>query len=125
MTKKRTTSAVPGEIKITDDTLCILVADTVTKIDGVVAMSSNVVDGLTSFLGIKNMTQGVKIVNRDSKSISFTVYITAKYGYRIPDVALRIQEQVKTTVEKYTDSVVTSVNVYVQDLIFNEVVHNN
>lgn len=125
MLKKRTTSKVPGYIKITDDTLSILVANTVMKVDGVVAMSSNVVDGLTSFLGLKNMTQGVKIVNRDGKSISFTVYIIAKYGYRIPDVALKIQEQVKTTVEKFTDSVVTSVNVYVQELLFDEAINND
>lgn len=123
--KKRTTSTVPGNIKITDDTLCALVANTITKIEGVVAMSSNVVDGLTSFLGLKNMTQGVKIENGNNKSISFTVYIVAKYGYRIPDVALKIQEQVKTTVEKYTDFVVASVDVYVQGLIFNEIEEKN
>lgn len=119
------TNSISGTINITDDTLCTIVAATTITVPGVVGMSSNAVEGFTNLLGFKNYTQGVKIVSRKGLNLSFSVYITAIHGYRIPEVALKIQEKIKTAIEFYTNFIVTSVNVYVQDLIFEDNINSS
>ena len=50
------------------------------------------------------------------------MYITVRYGYRIPDVALRVQEAVKSGIEDVTDTPVDGVNIFVQAIDFDDTI---
>ena len=43
-------------------------------------------------------------------------------GYRIPDVVLRLQERIKTALVSYTEIEVQTIDVVVQDIIFDDLV---
>ena len=48
------------------------------------------------------------------------LYIIVKFGVRIPDVALNVQEKVKNAIESMTGLSVVEVNVHVQGVGFPE-----
>ena len=51
-----------------------------------------------------------------------TLYVCIQYGYRIPDVVLRLQERIKTALVSYTEIEVQTIDVVVQDIIFDDLV---
>lgn len=109
-----------GEIRITEEALCSIGAIKTLEVNGVVGMSSNLVDGFSDLLGRKSLSKGVKIIDSQDKNITLNVYVVVRYGYRIPDLALKIQEKVKTSIEEYTDYTVSGVNIYVQGILYED-----
>ncbi len=109
-----------GRVKITEDVLRSIVAIKTLEINGVVGMGSDIMDGINDLFGSNSWIQGVKISQTDIKSIECDVNIIVKYGYRIPDLALRVQERVKSSIESLTDYKVHGVNIYVQDIYFDK-----
>ncbi|AAK80044.1 putative alkaline shock family protein YloU [Clostridium acetobutylicum] len=108
-----------GIVKISDEVVCVIAGLAASEIKGVVGMSSGIVGGITKILsGKKNLTKGVK-VNVGEESASIDLYVVIEYGLRIPDVAVKVQENVKTTVESLTGLNVSAVNVFVQNVAFS------
>ncbi|MCD2345162.1 Asp23/Gls24 family envelope stress response protein [Clostridium guangxiense] len=105
-----------GIIKISDEVVGVIADLAASEIKGVVGMSSGIVGGITQILsGKKNLTKGVKI-NIEEESASIDLYLVIEYGLRIPDVASKVQENVKRTVESLTGLNVSAVNVFVQNV---------
>lgn len=50
------------------------------------------------------------------------VSVVIKFGYNIPELAYRIQQSVKQSVENMTRYRVAEVDVHIQDIVFEEVV---
>ncbi len=48
------------------------------------------------------------------------VSVVVKYGYNVPELAYRIQQSVKQSVENMTRFKVAEVNVHIQDVVFAE-----
>ncbi len=46
--------------------------------------------------------------------------MSISYGYRIPDIALRLQERIKTALVNYTEIEVETIDIVVQDIIFDD-----
>lgn len=107
-----------GLIKIDDDVLEMIVALTALETKGVAGMSSTFGDGIVSLLGLKNEVEGVKIQHLDDGSIAVSVYVVVQYGYRIPDIALRLQERVKTALVEIAEVQVAGVDIFVQSIVF-------
>lgn len=114
-----------GEIRITEEALCSIGAIKTLEVNGVVGMSSNLVDGFSDLLGRKSLSKGVKIIDSQDKKITLNVYVVVRYGYRIPDLALKIQEKVKTSIEEYTNYTVSGVNIYVQGILYEDEILDN
>ncbi len=106
-----------GSIKIADEVVKIIAGLAATEVAGVVGMSSGVVGGIAEMLGRKNMSKGVK-VEVGEKEAAVDMFVVMEYGTRIPDVAARIQENVKKAIESMTGLAVVEVNVNVQGVAF-------
>ena len=89
---------------------------------GIHHMSSTFNDGVNTFFRRKSDHEGVKISFNDEGAISVTLYVCIQYGYRIPDVVLRLQERIKTALVSYTEIEVQAIDVVVQDIIFDDLV---
>ena len=59
-------------------------------------------------------------VETKNDETTIDLYVIVKYGYRIPDLAWKIQEKVKDTVESLTSISVPVVNIHVQGVDFGE-----
>ena len=108
-----------GAIRIADEVVSIIAGLAATEVDGVAGMSGGLVGGIAEMLGRKNFAKGVK-VEVGEKEAAVDLYIIVKYGVRIPDVALAVQENVKQAIETMTGLSVVEVNVHVQGVGFPE-----
>ncbi|MCL5057594.1 MAG: Asp23/Gls24 family envelope stress response protein [Actinobacteria bacterium] len=106
-----------GSIRIADEVVKIIAGLAATEVQGVIGMSSGVVGGIAEMLGRKNMSKGVK-VEVGEKEAAVDTFVVIEYGTRIPDVAAKIQENVKKAIENMTGLVVVEVNVNVQGVAF-------
>lgn len=108
-----------GSIRIADEVVGIIAGMAAMEIPGVAGMSGGLVGGIAEMLGKKNLSKGVK-VEVGEKEAAVDLYIIVEYGIRIPDVALRVQENVKKGIESMTGLDVVEVNVHVQGVGFSE-----
>lgn len=106
-----------GAIRIADEVVAIIAGLAATEIKGVAGMSGGLAGGIAEMLGRKNLSKGVK-VEVGEKETAVDLFIIVEYGVRIPDVAIRIQENVKRAIESMTGLSVVEVNVNVQGVIF-------
>ena len=109
-----------GSVRIADEVVSIIAGLAATEVSGIEGMSGGLVGGIAEMLGRKNFAKGVK-VEVGEKEAAVDLYIIVKYGVRIPDVALSVQENVKQAIETMTGLSVVEVNVHVQGVGFPEV----
>ena len=110
-------SGMLGAIRIADEVVSIIAGLAATEIDGIAGMSGGLVGGIAEMLGKKNFAKGVK-VEVGEKEAAVDLYIIVKYGVRIPDIALAVQENVKQAIETMTGLSVVEVNIHVQGVGF-------
>ena len=120
MDKKDIVPSTPvdvGTIRIADEVVGIVASLAATEIPGVAGMSAGLVGGIAEMLGKKNLAKGVK-VEVGEKEAAVDLYIIVEYGVRIPDVALKVQENVKQAIESMTGLDVVEVNIHIQGVGF-------
>ena len=107
-----------GIVKISDEVVEVIAGLAASEIDGIEGMSTTLVGGITQILsGKKNVSKGIKVnVGEDSATID--LYVVVKYGIKIGDVARKVQENVKKSIENMTGLSVTDVNIHVQGVSF-------
>lgn len=106
-----------GHIKIADDVVAIIAGLAATDVEGVAGMSGGIAGGLSEMLGKRNLSRGVKVEVGDRQA-AIDLYIIVRFGARIPDVAFKIQENVKNAIESMTGLEAATVNVHVQGVSF-------
>lgn len=106
-----------GAIRIANEVVGIISGLAATEIEGVAGMSGGIAGGIAEMLGKKNLSKGVK-VEVGEKEAAVDLYVIMDYGVSIPDVAWRVQENVKKAIESMTGLEVVEVNVHVQGVSF-------
>ncbi|HHY91009.1 MAG TPA: Asp23/Gls24 family envelope stress response protein [Clostridiales bacterium] len=102
-----------GQVKISDEVVAVIAGLAATEVPGVAGMSGGLAGDIAEMLGRKNLSKGVKVEVGD-KETAVDLFIVVEYGAKIPDVAWRIQENVKKAIESMTGLQVVEVNVHVQ-----------
>lgn len=106
-----------GTIKIANEVVAIIAGLAATEIEGVAGMSGGIAGGITELLGRKNLAKGVK-VEVGEKEAAVDLFIVVNFGVRIPEVAIKIQENVKKAIEGMSGLKVVEVNVHIQGVVF-------
>lgn len=93
-----------GSIKIHNNVLSSIASIAVNDVEGVSRISENIVSKLLKMLGKKTQGSSIDIkTDKDENGITITIPIIVKYGYNIPDVAMKVQEKVKSSIEETTE----------------------
>lgn len=119
MDEKKGINNALGTIRIADEVVSIIAGLAATEVEGVAGMSGGIAGGIAEILGRKNFSKGVKVEVGEKES-AIDLYIIVKYGVRIPDIALNVQEAVKAAIENMTGLSTVEVNVHVQGVGFPE-----
>ena len=119
MDEKKGINNALGTIRIADEVVSIIAGLAATEVEGVAGMSGGIAGGIAEILGRKNFSKGVK-VEVGEKEAAIDLYIIVKYGVRIPDIALNVQEAVKAAIENMTGLSTVEVNLHVQGVGFPE-----
>ena len=106
-----------GSINISEDVLASISALAAGEVEGVAGPNAPAGVDLAELLGKKNLTKGVKI-QIVGQTVIIDLYINIKYGYKIPEVAGKLQNAVISAVESMTGLTVESVNVHVTGITF-------
>ncbi len=114
---ERTEHTETGTIRIADEVVGIIAGLAATEVEGVAGMSGGLVGGIAEILGKKNLSKGVK-VEVGEREAAVDLFIIVEYGVRIPEVALKVQENVKRGIESMTGLDVVEVNIHVQGVGF-------
>ena len=88
------------------------------EINGIASISRKSVSVIKSALS-KNINRGI-IVSFENNTASIDVFVNVKFGYSVKDVAFRVQENIKSSVESMTEYKVGSVNVHVVGVTFSD-----
>ncbi len=107
-----------GDIKITDEVISTIAGAATLRVEGVHSMSGSVVEDITEMLGKKNFSKGVNI-NLGDSGARIDINIIVKHGYRIHDVAVQIQENVKKDIQDLIGIKVDIVNVFIDGVKFS------
>ncbi len=101
-----------GKISISEDVISVISAIAAKEVEGLASMGGTILGGLGDILAKKNQGKGVKVEFGES-GIVIDVHITVKFGVKIREVSLAIQEQIKNAVETMSGLNVATVNVFV------------
>jgi len=104
-----------GHVNISDDVIGIITNIAASEIKGI-ALQGSFVGDVVEILGKKNMTKGVRVQVTEDNVVSVDLNIIVDFGVVIPDVAWKVQDRVKTSIEEMTDLKVDAVNVNVQGI---------
>ena len=85
-----------GAVRIADEVVSIIAGLAATEVKGIEGMSGGIAGGIAE------------------TEAAVDLYIIVKYGVRIPEVALAVQENVKQAIETMTGLTVVEVNIHVQ-----------
>lgn len=104
-----------GKTVIANEVVAIIAGIATSEVPGVAAMSSGIVDDITTTLGMKSSKRGVKVEITEN-TVNISISIVVDYGIRIPDVAQNIRTKVIDAVQTMTGLTVSTVNIYVQGI---------
>ncbi len=108
-----------ARVRVTNDVIAAIAGIAAIEVQGVSAMSGGLAGGITERFGKKSLGRGVRLEMKDT-NVNLDLYVVVRYGYKIPEVASRIQSRVKETVETMTGLRVSDVNIHVQGVSFEE-----
>lgn len=110
---------VEKSVQISDDVVGVIAGIAAMEVEGVAGMSGGFAAEMSErMLGKKNLSKGVK-VQVGEKEAAIDLYIVVEYGVRIPDIAQRVQENVKRSVESMTGLECVAINIHVQGVSFH------
>jgi uncharacterized alkaline shock family protein YloU len=102
-----------GAIRVHNSVIAAIARLAALKVPGVVEMSGSFAEGLASMVGKASFDRGIKVDMEDQK-VNLDLHIVIAFGVRIPQVAWRIQNDVRKAIEDMTGKKVGQINVIVQ-----------
>ena len=97
------------------------------KQNGKVVYNAGIVKGIVE-IAVAEVEGTVPLTNKKNSITLFLekdgiyadISVVVEYGYNVPELAYRIQQSVKQSVENMTRYKVSVVNVHIQDVVFEE-----
>lgn len=108
-----------GSIKISEDVVASIAAVAASETEGISSLYSSFTNDIVSFLGKKSPSKGVKVIFHDDNKVDIDVCYSATFGSNICDVAKKVQENVKLSVEAMTNLKTGKINIHVAGVTFD------
>lgn len=104
-----------GTIRIHKKVIASISSLAAAEIEGVKRVGGDFKSGLLELVGKKFLSAiDVEINNNDEVKVEIPLVI--KYGYNIPDIANKVQESVRNSLEKMTNLSIKDININVQGI---------
>ncbi len=104
-----------GTIKIHKDVIASVAAIAAAEIEGVKQIGSNI-KGVVLELLAKKKFAAIKVEIDKNGEIRMKVPIIVKYGFNVPDIANKVQENILAALEKTTNLSIKDIDVNVQGI---------
>jgi len=101
-----------GVIRIHRNVVASIASIAAIEIDGVKKTGVSHKNGLMELIGRKPAWQ-IKVFFENPEEVRIELPLVVKYGYNIPEVSNRVQESVRSAVEKMTNLNIKDININV------------
>ncbi len=105
-----------GTIKIHKNVIVSIASLAVTEIEGVKCIGGNLKSELLKFLGKKNIYGAIRVEFDKNEDVKLEIPIVIKYGFSIPEIANKAQENVRNVLEKMTSLSIKNININIQSI---------
>jgi uncharacterized alkaline shock family protein YloU len=102
-----------GIIKIHRNVIASIAAIAAIEIEGVKEVGESKKNVFLSLLDKKG-AKGIKVEIDKNEEVKVVIPVTIRYGFNIPDIANKVQENVRTNLEKMTNLSIKDININVQ-----------
>ena len=116
--KLKTQATEEGNVSYKKNVVLSIVNLATQEINGVASLSSNAIPTFKRLFN-KNYHRGV-IIEFVDNSVYVDVFINVMFGFSVRDVAFRVQENIKSSIESMTDYKVEAINVNVSGVVFTD-----
>jgi uncharacterized alkaline shock family protein YloU len=103
-----------GVLRIHKNVISSIASIAATEIEGVKRVGRDLKSGLLELLGRKN--SAIKVDISKNEEVKVQIPLVIKYGYNIPEIANRVQENVRLALEKMSNLSIREINVNVQGI---------
>lgn len=104
-----------GTVKIHKNVIASISAVAACEIDGVKRIGTDFKSGILELIGKKSLAS-IKVGFDKNDEVKVEVPVIIKYGFNIPDVAQKVQENVRMALEKMTNLSLKDININVQGI---------
>ncbi len=94
-----------GKVVYSKSILGDIVSNAVAEVEGIVPNHAGARNGISFFV--------------EKDGVYVDVSVTVKYGYNVPELAYRVQQSVKQSIENMTNFKVAEVDVHILDVTFD------
>jgi len=102
-----------GTVKIHKNVIASIASLAALQIEGVRRVGGGLKNGFLEFLG-KDFGSVVKVEISKNEEVKVEIPLIIAYGYNIPEVANKAQENIRNSLEKMTNLSVKDININVQ-----------
>lgn len=104
-----------GIIKIKDDAISSVALIAASEVEGVKTIGKDFKSRFFCLFG-KERPAAIKVNIDKNQEVEIKIPIIVKYGFNIPDVANRVQENVRNALERMTNLSLKSIDIVVQEI---------
>jgi len=104
-----------GTIRIHNNVIASIASVAAAEIEGVKRIGGGFKSGIMELVGQKALS-AVKVEVDSNSEVKLDIPVVIKYGFNIPDVANRVQENVRQALEKMTTLSVKDINISVKGI---------
>lgn len=104
-----------GVVRIHKNVIASISSIASSEIEGVKKVGSDLKSGLLELIGQKSFS-AIKVEISKNEEVKVEIPLIIKYGYNIPEVADRVQENVRRALEKMSNLSIKDINVNVQGI---------
>ncbi len=110
-------SNMSGDLGINIDVIEKMVSMAALEVEGVAALANKSLD-VTGMIMSGKVFKPVVVTGKNG-AVDINVYIAVKEGAKVKPIAEAVQENIKDRVQDMTGNAISSVNVYIADMILN------
>ena len=104
-----------GVLRIHKNVISSISSIAATEIEGVKRVGRGLKNGLLELLE-RNFFSSIKVEFTKNEEVKIQIPLIIKYGYNIPEIANRVQENVRLALEKMSNLSIKEINVNVQGI---------
>ena len=104
-----------GMIKIHKNVVASIAAIAAGEIEGVKRIGGDFKSGILEMVGRKSLV-AINVEVMKNEEVKIEIPLIIKYGFNVPDVASRVQENVRNSLEKMTNLSIKDINIKVQGI---------
>lgn len=101
-----------GRVEIAPEVIEVITGISALEVEGLFAMRGNFATGVVERFGKKSHSKGVKVELTET-GILIDLYVVLNFGVSIPQVAEKLQSNIRQTLKNMTALVIEEINVHV------------